>query len=105
MTLNLTYYVLQGFRFEETLTGFKWLGNRAIQLREEGYTVLFAYEEAIGFCIGDVVNDKDGVVAASVFTEMAKQLHKNYSGDGSVGCVRSVRFADPHHLNIKHVFI
>ena len=29
--------------------GFKWLGNVAAQLEAEGYTVLFAYEEAIGF--------------------------------------------------------
>ena len=48
----------EGFRFEETLTGFKWLGNRAIELKKEGYEVLFSYEEAIGFCLGDIVNDK-----------------------------------------------
>jgi phosphomannomutase len=29
----------EGFRFEETLTGFKWLGNRALQLQQEGFTV------------------------------------------------------------------
>jgi len=30
----------EGFRFSETLTGFKWLGNRAIELEEqEGMTV------------------------------------------------------------------
>ena len=39
----------EGFRFEETLTGFKWLGNAAARLEAEGFTVLFAYEEAIGF--------------------------------------------------------
>lgn len=39
----------EGFHFEETLTGFKWLGNRAEQLEAEGYTVLFAFEEAIGY--------------------------------------------------------
>ena len=44
----------EGFRFEETLTGFKWLGNRAKQLEAEGYTVLFAFEEAIGFMFPQV---------------------------------------------------
>ena len=33
---------------KETLTGFKWTGNRTVQLGNKGYKVLFAYEEAIG---------------------------------------------------------
>lgn len=40
---------VEGFRFDETLTGFKWLGNRALELKQkEGLEVVFAYEEAIG---------------------------------------------------------
>ena len=39
---------VEGFQFEETLTGFKWMGNRTKELEENGKTVLFAYEEAIG---------------------------------------------------------
>lgn len=39
----------EGFTFRETLTGFKWLGNVAAEMEGEGYEVLFAYEEAIGF--------------------------------------------------------
>lgn len=52
---------MEGFRFEETLTGFKWIGRRAGELRKEGYRVLLGYEEAIGFCCGEVISDKDGV--------------------------------------------
>ena len=33
-----------------------------------------AFEESIGFCCGDLVNDKDGVCASAVFAEMANQL-------------------------------
>lgn len=33
---------------QETLTGFKWMGNRARNLLDQGNTVLFAFEEAIG---------------------------------------------------------
>lgn len=40
----------EGFSFFETLTGFKWIGNKAKELEAAGYTVLFCYEEAIGFC-------------------------------------------------------
>ncbi len=45
----------EGFQFDETLTGFKWIGNRVSDLRAAGKVVLFSYEEAIGFCVGDVV--------------------------------------------------
>ncbi|ORX85444.1 hypothetical protein K493DRAFT_319967 [Basidiobolus meristosporus CBS 931.73] len=64
----------EGFYFEETLTGFKWLGNRAISLEPEGYDTMFAFEEAIGFMVEDVVRDKDGVSALVVFAELAAQL-------------------------------
>uniref|UniRef100_A0A4W5L8U1 Alpha-D-phosphohexomutase alpha/beta/alpha domain-containing protein n=1 Tax=Hucho hucho TaxID=62062 RepID=A0A4W5L8U1_9TELE len=38
----------EGFHFEETLTGFKWMGNRARELLDQNKIVLFAFEEAIG---------------------------------------------------------
>ncbi|CDS12562.1 hypothetical protein LRAMOSA04756 [Lichtheimia ramosa] len=67
---------VEGFRFEEALTGFKWIGNKAMELEREGYTVVFAFEEAIGFTVGDIVKDKDGVSALGVFSEWAVQLKK-----------------------------
>jgi phosphomannomutase len=63
---------VEGFHFEETLTGFKWIGSRlAVLKRDEGYRPLFGYEEAIGFSCGDVLFDKDGISAMAVFSEMA----------------------------------
>ncbi|XP_068085382.1 phosphopentomutase isoform X2 [Anabrus simplex] len=55
---------VEGFKFLETLTGFKWMGNKSHELISEGKTVLFAFEEAIGFMCGTAVLDKDGVSAA-----------------------------------------
>lgn len=66
----------EGFNYTETLTGFKWMGSKTAQLRAQNREVIFAFEEAIGFCIGNMVKDKDGISAAAVFAEMAKQLHK-----------------------------
>lgn len=66
----------EGLNFVETLTGFKWMGNKTYDLRKDGKVVLFSFEEAIGFCVGDLVKDKDGVVAAAVFGELAVQLAK-----------------------------
>eukprot|EP00966_Prymnesium_polylepis_P063966 1483593-Prymnesium_polylepis.1 len=49
----------EGLRFEETLTGFKWICNKKADLQKQGFKVLLAFEESIGFCCGDVVNDKE----------------------------------------------
>lgn len=51
----------EGFLYAETLTGFKYLGNEARMIEERGEKVIFMYEEAIGFTIGDHVRDKDGI--------------------------------------------
>ncbi|GMM35337.1 phosphoribomutase [Saccharomycopsis crataegensis] len=58
-----------GFNFCDTLTGFKWIGNKAISLINEGYDVPFGYEEAIGFMFGNV-HDKDGLAATTVFLQL-----------------------------------
>ncbi|CAN5901828.1 phospho-sugar mutase [soil metagenome] len=59
-----------GVAYEETLTGFKWLSRAA----GEGRRLGFAYEEALGFCVGDLVADKDGITAAVVFAEAVAVL-------------------------------
>uniref|UniRef100_A0AAQ5Z2W3 Phosphoglucomutase 2 n=1 Tax=Amphiprion ocellaris TaxID=80972 RepID=A0AAQ5Z2W3_AMPOC len=64
----------EGFHFEETLTGFKWMGNRARDLLDQGKTVVFAFEEAIGYMCCSAVLDKDGVSAAAIAGEMVSYL-------------------------------
>ncbi len=64
----------EGFSFEDTLTGFKWMGNMACKAEGEGKTVLFAFEEAIGFMFGSAVVDKDGVSASAVCGELISHL-------------------------------
>lgn len=61
-----------GAAYAETLTGFKWIENRALELeRTEERTTVFGYEEALGYSVGDVVRDKDGISAALVFADLA----------------------------------
>ena len=60
----------RGARFEQTLTGFKWIANAALDLAEEGFRFVFGYEEALGYTVGPVVRDKDGIGAAVVFADM-----------------------------------
>jgi phosphomannomutase len=55
--------------YAETLTGFKWLARAA--LAAPSLRPVYAYEEALGSCVGDVVRDKDGISAAMAFAELA----------------------------------
>lgn len=69
----------EGIDYEETLTGFKWLGTLAQNKIKEGKTNLLCYEEAIGFLIKDICFDKDGVSASGVFVEMYHYLQEKLS--------------------------
>lgn len=60
---------------QETLTGFKWMGNRTHQLLDQGHEVVFAFEEAIGFMFGRTVLDKDGISAAAIMAEYGVWLY------------------------------
>ncbi|KXJ84032.1 hypothetical protein RP20_CCG023558 [Aedes albopictus] len=65
---------IEGLNFEETLTGFKWMGNKSVDLMATGKKVLFAFEEAIGFMCSPTVLDKDGVSAACQLATMVCYL-------------------------------
>ncbi len=61
-----------GVRYEETLTGFKWIANRAMEIEKaDKRRFIFGYEEALGYTVGDLVRDKDGIGAAVVMAEIA----------------------------------
>jgi len=61
-----------GARWEQTLTGFKWIANEAMRLeREDGFDFIMGYEEALGYTVGSLVRDKDGIGAALVMADMA----------------------------------
>ncbi len=61
-----------GVQYAETLTGFKWIANTALKEQQaRGLRFVMGYEEALGYTIGEVVRDKDGISAALVFAELA----------------------------------
>jgi phosphomannomutase len=63
-----------GADYDETLTGFKWIANRALAAEAAGVRFMFGYEEALGSSVGPVVRDKDGVGSALVFANLAAHL-------------------------------
>lgn len=63
-----------GVRYVETLTGFKWLA-RADMPAVEGRRLVYAYEEAIGYCVDpEAVRDKDGISAAVLACDLVAAL-------------------------------
>jgi phosphomannomutase len=52
-----------------TLTGFKWVARPIVERPNDHYAI--GYEEALGYCVGDRVRDKDGISAALVMAELA----------------------------------
>lgn len=56
----------------ETLTGFKWLMRAAAE--RPGHHPVLSYEEALGYAVGDVVRDKDGISAALIVAELVSDL-------------------------------
>ncbi|MDD9194852.1 phospho-sugar mutase [Aliivibrio sp. S3MY1] len=64
----------KGAEYFQTLTGFKWLTNVAMQKQSDEKQFLFAYEEALGYTIGSEVWDKDGLSALVAFAQLAAEL-------------------------------
>ncbi len=61
-----------GISYQTTLTGFKWIANAAIDALAKNETqFVMGYEEALGYSVGDLVRDKDGVSAVMLFCELA----------------------------------
>ena len=66
--------------YDQTLTGFKWIWNAALDLEAAGRGDFeFGYEEALGYSVGPVARDKDGISAAVAFCVLAAEA----KGDGA----------------------
>ena len=60
--------------YRETLTGFKWIMKAALEAEGAGEAFVFGYEEALGYTVGPLVRDKDGIGAAVHLARLARFL-------------------------------
>jgi phosphomannomutase len=64
----------RGAVYAETLTGFKWIADAARKGEAAGQAFVFGYEEALGYTVGPLVRDKDGIGAAVRLADLARYL-------------------------------
>lgn len=62
---------MRGATYAEVLTGFKWIWHKALEVAPAGATFVYGFEEALGYCVGRAVRDKDGVGAAQAMMDLA----------------------------------
>ncbi|KAI3645148.1 hypothetical protein MP228_011312 [Amoeboaphelidium protococcarum] len=65
----------RGIHLAVAETGFKNIGNRALKLQQEGYQVLFACEEALGYSPMNIIPEKDGISSLLLLVQLMMELH------------------------------
>lgn len=61
-----------GLQIEETLTGFKYIGDKINKYEQSGDNdFVMGYEESYGYLVGTHARDKDGVVSSMLICQMA----------------------------------
>lgn len=67
-----------GLNIEETLTGFKYIGDKINKYEETGEReFVIGYEESYGYLVGTHARDKDAVVSSMLICQMAS-WYKNH---------------------------
>jgi phosphoglucomutase len=74
VSTNMVYPISANYdaKVFETLTGFKWIGEKVRQFeKEDSYKLMFGFEESYGCIIAPHARDKDGISAVMALCEMA----------------------------------
>ena len=66
----------KGVHVHETLTGFKHICGDIPDLAARGYTYVMGYEESIGYAVGTLVRDKDGLSGGLLLCRAAAHLRR-----------------------------
>ncbi|HEX9031629.1 MAG TPA: phospho-sugar mutase [Streptosporangiaceae bacterium] len=83
-----------GARYAETLTGFKWIARAGDLIPDSHFA--FGYEEALGYCVGGTVRDKDGIGAALAVLSLAAEARSR--GESLLDAYDALELAHGVHL-------
>lgn len=86
--------------YRETLTGFKYIGEEAIQFEKQGGEFVLGFEEALGYSAGPVAKDKDGLSAAMLIADLASDLKSK--GRTLWDALNEVRLLFGYTLSMQH---
>lgn len=95
-----------GFKTLDTLTGFKYIGEKIAEFEQTNeHEFLFGYEESYGYLMGTYVRDKDAVQACLLIAEVAafykSQGKSMYDGLLEVFSKYGYYKEDLHSLTLK----
>ena len=65
-----------GMNVEITLTGFKYIGEKALEMEKGRGTYVFGFEESYGCLVSPIVRDKDSIQAILMLCECAAYYRK-----------------------------
>lgn len=93
-----------GVQVEETLTGFKYIGDRINRYQQSGEReFVIGYEESYGYLVGTHAKDKDAVVSAMLICQMAA-WYKNH-GKTLVDGLNDIYAKYGYHLDALDSFV
>ncbi|HTT00236.1 MAG TPA: phospho-sugar mutase [Streptosporangiaceae bacterium] len=87
-----------GAQYAETLTGFKWI----VRAGRPGSRFVLGYEEALGYSVGDIVRDKDGIGAALALLGLAARARSG--GESLLDAYDALETAHGVHLTAQVTF-
>ncbi len=75
VTTDMVKPIAQEFnvKVEETLTGFKYIGEKIEKNLGSGRKFIFGFEESYGYLANDHVRDKDAIIAAALISVMSSE--------------------------------
>ena len=93
-----------GLIVEETLTGFKYIGDKINKYEDSGaQEFVIGYEESYGYLVGTHARDKDAVVSSMLICQMAA-WHKN-QGRTLIDALNEIYEEYGYYLDVLNSFV